>query len=138
MKRVGEYAIQTSTRLSFDEAVSTVSAFLKEEGFGILTQIDVKETLKKKLDIDYKPFTILGACNPPFAHRALEAVPQVSVLLPCNVAVWDEGDHRIIATMEPKIMAEIIRNDTLTEIAAEVSAKIHQVIARLEQMEPHA
>ena len=89
MKTIGTYALQVTTRLRFEDAIARVTELLAEKGFGVLTEIDVKATLKKKLGLDYKPYKILGACNPHVAHRAQEAEPYVGVLLPCNVVVWD-------------------------------------------------
>jgi len=138
LEQIGGYALQTTTKIGFDNLLVKVAELLKEEGFGILTEIDVKETMKKKLDIDYKPFRILGACNPVFAHRSLGAVPQISVLLPCNVVVWDDGDHRVVAMMEPTVMSRIIDNTEIKSVATEVSAKLHRVIEKIEKLNPDA
>jgi uncharacterized protein (DUF302 family) len=126
-----KYYIQARTSLGFDDAIARVTELLKEEGFGVLTEIDVQATLKKKLDIDYKPYRILGACNPPFAHKALSAEPLIGVLLPCNVIVWDDGDDRVVAAMEPLIMAEIIGKPAVAEIAAQTSERIHRVVGKI-------
>ena len=134
MESIGGYAIQTTTRLGFERILVEVVELLKEEGFGILTEIDVKETFKKKLDIEYKPFRILGACNPAFAHRTLGAVPQVSVFLPCNVVIWDEGDYRVVAAMDPMIMSQIIDNPEIQIVAKEVSDRLRRVIAKVEKL----
>jgi uncharacterized protein (DUF302 family) len=109
-----KYYIQARTRLGFEDAIARVIELLKEEGFGVLTEIDVQATLKRKLDMDYKPYRILGACNPSFAHQALNVEPLIGVFLPCNVVVWDDGDDRVVAAMEPIIMAEIIGNPAVS------------------------
>lgn len=132
MEAIKEFAWRTTTHLGFEDAIEKMTEFLQEEGFGVLTEIDVTATLKKKLDVDYKPFRILGACNPPFAHKALEADHLVSVLLPCNVVVWDEGDHRVIAAMNPGMMTEFIDAPQIKELAAEVNEKIQSVLDRIE------
>ena len=131
MKTIGSYAIEVITQRSFDDAIARVTELLAEEGFGVLTEIDVKATLKKKLDADVRPYKILGACNAPFAHRALAAEPHVGVLLPCNVVVWDEGTHRVVTAMEPKVMAQVVDHPELLAVANEVSAKIHRVLEKL-------
>lgn len=133
MDTIGGYANKVTTSLGFDEAVEKVTALLQEQGFGVLTEIDVKAILKKKLNLDYKPYRILGACNPPFAHKALEAENLVGVLLPCNVVIWDDGNRRVVAAMEPKIMAQIIDNPALHSVAEEVSARIHRVLEGMEK-----
>lgn len=133
METIGGYANKITTSLGFDQAVEKITALLQEQGFGVLTEIDVKATLKKKLNLDYKPYRILGACNPPLAHKALEAENLVGVLLPCNVVVWDDGNRRVVAAMEPKIMAQIIDNPTLHTVAEEVSARIHRVLEGIEK-----
>jgi len=138
MNTIGNYGLQVTTSLSFEDTISKATEFLKEEGFGILTEIDVKKTLKEKIDIDFKPFRILGACNPSFAHRSISAVPEISVFLPCNVVVWDEGTHRVVTMMDPAIMSSIVDNDQLKVVAAEVSTKLHKVIHRIEEFKPNA
>lgn len=132
MKTIGSYALETTTTRSFDDAIARVTELLAEEGFGVLTEIDVKATLAKKLGIDRPAYKILGACNPPFAHRALEAEPHVGVLMPCNVVVWDEGTHRVVTAMEPKVMAQVVDAPALVAVAEEVSAKIRRVIERVD------
>jgi uncharacterized protein (DUF302 family) len=132
MRAIGAYALQVTTRRSFEDALQRVTELLAEQGFGVLTEIDVQATLKKKLGLNYKPYKILGACNPSFAHRALEAEPHIGVLLPCNIVIWDEGDHRIVAAMEPKVMAEVVDASAVRQIAEEVSARIHSVLERID------
>ena len=132
MKTIGTYAFEVTTRLAFEDAIASVTRLLAEEGFGVLTEIDVQAPLKKRLDLNYKPYRILGACNAQFAHRALEAEPHLGVLLPCNVVVWDDGDQRVVAAMEPKVMAAIIDSPEVRQVADEVSARLHRVLERLD------
>ncbi len=131
VKTIGTYAIQVETKRSFDDAVARATELLAEQGFGVLTEIDVKATLKKKLNLDFKPYRILGACNPTFAHRVLETEPYVGVLLPCNVVVWDEGAHRVVAAMEPKVMAGIVDAPEVAQVAEEVSRRLRWVLERI-------
>jgi uncharacterized protein (DUF302 family) len=131
MQTIGGYALRTTTRRSFEDAIARATELLAEQGFGVLTEIDVKATLKKKLDLDTRPYRILGACNPGFAHRALEAEPHIGVLLPCNVVVWDEGDHRVVAAMEPRMMAQIVNQPEVAAVADEVSKKIRWVVEHI-------
>ena len=133
MKTTGTYAVEVVTRLGFDDAIRRVTELLAEQGFGVLTEIDVRATLKKRLDLDFKPYTILGACNPTLAHRALQAEPHVGVLLPCNVVVWDEGDHRVVAAMEPQVMGDIVHDDAIRPIAAEASGRIRKALEGIER-----
>jgi uncharacterized protein (DUF302 family) len=128
MKTIGRYAIEVTTRRTFEDAIARATELLAEQGFGVLTEIDVQATMKKKLDVDVRPYRILGACNAPFAHRALAAVPHAGVLLPCNVVVWDEGDHRVVTAMEPRLMAEIVDHPEMKAVADEVSARLHAVL----------
>ncbi len=132
MKTTGTYAFEVTTARGFDDTIRKVTELLAGQGFGVLTEIDVQSTLKKKLGIDTKPYRILGACNPPFAHRALSAEPHVGVLLPCNVVVWDEGDHRVVAAMEPRLMASIVDSDEVRAVGEEVSRRLHQVLEQLD------
>jgi uncharacterized protein (DUF302 family) len=129
---IGSYAIRIETRLPFDEAIRKVTERLAAQGFGILTEIDVQATLKQKLGLDTRPYRILGACNPPFAHRALTAEPLVGVFLPCNVVVWDEGDRRVIAAMEPRVLAEVMGRREISDIADQVSPKIRAALEEFE------
>jgi len=131
MRTIGTYAFEVTTDRGFDETIARVTGLLAEEGFGVLTQIDVQATLKQKLGLDTPPYRILGACNPPFAHCALEAEKHVGVLLPCNVCVWDEGRHRVVAAMEPKVMAGLVDSPEVTRVAEEVSERLHRVLAKL-------
>ncbi len=131
MKTIGTYAFEVTTRRSFDDAIARITELLAEQGFGVLTEIDVQATLKKKLGQDTRPYRILGACNPLFAHRALEAIPHVGVLLPCNVVVWDEGDQRVVAAMEPLVMAQVVDHPDMRTIADEVSARLHAALEKL-------
>jgi len=133
MKMIGTFAMQTTTKRAFDDAIQRATALLAEQGFGVLTEIDVQATLKRKLGIDSRPYRILGACNPAFAHRALEADPCVGVLLPCNVVVWDEGDHRVVAAMEPRLMAQVVDAPEIRSIAEEVSARLRAVLEKFDQ-----
>ena len=119
--------------VSFDEAVSRVTDELKKEGFGILTDIDVKETLKKKLDVDFKKYRILGACNPPFAYQALQAESKIGTMLPCNVIVQETEDGKVeVAAIDPIASMQAVENPALQEIANQVQAKLKSIIAKLE------
>jgi len=116
----------------FEEAIDKVTGLLKEEGFGILTEIDVKQTLKKKLDVDFKPYKILGACNPHFAYQAFQTEDKIGALLPCNVIVIDQGQGRTeVAIMDAGSMMQQIGNDKLGEIAGEVSKRMEGVLDKL-------
>ena len=117
---------------SFDDTIETVTEELKKEGFGILTEIDVKETLKKKLDVDFRNYRILGACNPPFAYKALQAEPNVGVMLPCNVIVQEKENGAIeVAAVDPLASMKAIENPELEKIAGEVRDKLKAVVDRL-------
>ena len=117
---------------SFDEAIENVTAALKEQGFGVLTEIDVRETLKKKLDVAFRPYRILGACNPPYAQRALQAEGKIGILLPCNVVVDELAPERIeVAAVDPLEAMAMIDNPELQAIAAEIGEKLKKVLARL-------
>ncbi|MFQ5353326.1 MAG: DUF302 domain-containing protein, partial [Thermodesulfobacteriota bacterium] len=117
---------------SFDEAIARVTAELKDEGFGILTEIDVKETLKKKLDVDFYKYTILGACNPTYAYRALQAEDKIGLMLPCNVIVQErENGVVVVSAVDPVASMQAIRNHELGETAAAVREKLKAVIDSL-------
>jgi uncharacterized protein (DUF302 family) len=122
------YTLSTTTQLGFDDAVERVRAELKAEGFGVLCEIDVRETLKAKLDVDGEPYLILGACNPPLAHQALNAEPELGVLLPCNVVVYRRNEITHIAAVDAERMLSLIANDQLAPIARNVQDKLHRVV----------
>lgn len=127
-----EYYFSKETSLSFEKAIEKVKAELKKEGFGILTEIDVKGTLKEKLNVDFKNYRILGACNPPFAYRALQAVDKIGVMLPCNVIVHEKDNGIIeVATINPLASMQIVNNDGLKEIADEVADRLQRVVSNL-------
>ena len=126
------FGLHTTFRGSFDDAIAKVGEELKVEGFGILTEIDVKATLKKKLDVDFRRYTILGACNPPFAHRALEASLGVGLLLPCNVVVYEEdGGSTHVAAIDPLETIAARGGEELASLAREVHDRLARVIARV-------
>jgi len=127
-KTAPEIGFGKTVDLSFAAAVEKAETTLKDEGFGILTRIDVKATLKEKLDVDRDPFVILGACNPPFAHRALELEPRVGMLMPCNVVVRREGDRVRVEAMNPGLMATMFPGSGLEPVAREVAERLRRVI----------
>jgi len=128
-----KYAIHKVLDISYEDALEKVPAALKTEGFGVLTEIDVKATLKKKLDVDFRKYKILGACNPPLAHKALSAELDVGVLLPCNVVVWENDEGKTtIAAMDPyEVMASLIDNPEVKGLAEEVRTKITRALDTL-------
>ena len=118
---------------SFSEAVDRVTEELKNEGFGVLTEIDVKETLKKKLGVDFRPYKILGACNPPFAYQALQAEDKIGLMLPCNVVVQETSEGKIeVSAVDPVASMESIDNPQLQDVALKVQAKLKRVIDNLQ------
>ena len=117
--------------VTFDEAKEKVTQALKDEGFGVLTEIDVRSTLKNKLDIDFKPYHILGACNPPYAHQALQSEDYIGLMLPCNVVVKQEAGHIDVAAVDPLASMQAVENERLEMIALEIRNKLEQVIDSL-------
>jgi len=126
-----QYGFSRTTDLSFDKAVERVTEELKKEGFGVLTTIDVKETMKKKLNVDFKNYVILGACNPPFAYRALQVEEQVGLLLPCNVIVYEKDAGSVVAIFDPMVMTDVMENEQMEPIAREVRERLERVIANI-------
>ena len=116
---------------SFDETVARTRELLSNEGFGVITEIDVRETMKKKLNVDFRNYLILGACNPPLAHRALESEDKIGVLLPCNVIVQETADGVEVAAMDPVAAMGAIGNSALEGVAGEVKARLDRVVAGL-------
>ena len=126
-----EIGFRTRLKLDYEQAVQAARAALQEEGFGVLTEIDVRATLKAKLAKDFRRYVILGACNPPLAHRALEADPSVGLLLPCNVIVYEEGDGSVVAAVDPLGLLGVLDNPALREVAQEAEARLRRVIKKL-------
>lgn len=116
---------------SFEEAVARTREALAGEGFGVITEVDVRDTMRKKLDVDFRNYIILGACNPPLAHRALETEDKIGVLLPCNVIVQETDEGVEIAAMDPVAAMGAIGNDDLESVAGEVKQKLDRVVAAL-------
>lgn len=127
-----KYAFGKAVPLAQDEAIARVTQELAKEGFGVLTEIDVAATLKKKLGIDVPPYRILGACNPQFAHRALQAEPEIGALLPCNVVVrTDAGGRTMVEVMDPAAVLGLVQRDDIAPIATEVRQRLERVLAAL-------
>jgi uncharacterized protein (DUF302 family) len=125
------YGFGTRVSLPFEVAVEKTKAALKEQGFGVLTEIDVKKTLKEKLNADFRPYRILGACNPPLAHRALSAELGVGLLLPCNVVVYEDGDGSVVEAMDPEAALGVVGNSALEPIARAAREKLQNAISSL-------
>lgn len=126
------YHFSKTLNLGFQQAVDRVTEQLKLQGFGILTQIDVRQTLKNKLDVDFRPYLILGACNPPLAHRALQAEPHIGTMLPCNVIVQEHAAGRVeVSAIDPVASMAAVNNEALTAIASDVRTRLQAVVAAL-------
>ncbi|MFO7890439.1 MAG: DUF302 domain-containing protein [bacterium] len=125
------YAFTKTVNRDFDQTIQKLTEELKKEGFGILTEIDVQATLKKKLDVDFRPYKILGACNPSFAYKALQAEEQIALMLPCNVIVYvNEEKETVVAAIDPEASMTAIDNPELQGINKEVQTKLRSVIER--------
>jgi uncharacterized protein (DUF302 family) len=124
------YGMSTTVDLPYDTAVERIRAALLEQGFGVLTEIDVRATLKKKLDAEFRPYVILGACNPPLAKHALETEPDIGLLLPCNVVVYeaDQPEQTVISAMDPEAALGLAGNDALRGIATEVKGRVRKAL----------
>lgn len=123
-----QYGFSKTVDMPFEMTIEKVTAELKKEGFGVLTTIDVKETLKQKINVDFKKYTILGACNPPIAHRALLEEEQIGLLLPCNVIVYEKDGKTQVSIFDPMVMTWILENDQMKPIATEVQEKLQRVL----------
>ena len=127
--KIMEYHISKTVRGTFDDVVSKVKDELKKEGFGVLTEIDITKTLKSKLYVDFRKYVILGACNPEYAHNALQAEDKVGTMLPCNVIVQEKGEGQIeVAAVNPKASMMAIENEKLEQLATDVTQKLSNVI----------
>lgn len=126
-----KYVFGKTVSLGFEQAVSSVTEELAKEGFGVLTEIDVAATLKKKLGLDMPPYRILGACNPQFAHKAIELEPQIGALLPCNVVVRAEKGKTRVDIMDPQAVLQLVQRPEIEGIASEVRARLERVVAAL-------
>jgi uncharacterized protein (DUF302 family) len=133
-RTVSSYTLSRTTALAFDAAVARVREELATEGFGVLCEIDVQATLKNKLGVEREPYLILGACNPPLAHAALEAEPELGTLLPCNVVVYRRRGQTHIAAVDAEQMLSIVGNDEVTATAAEVRRRLSAVVDRAVDM----
>jgi len=130
-KTVTDYAYRTKLGLPYEQAVEKTTATLKEEGFGVLMEIDVKATLKKKLEADFRRYVILGACNPPLAHQALKAELEIGLLLPCNVIVYEENGGSVVSIVDPISMLGVVENPELSPVADEARTRLRRVIESL-------
>ena len=129
-----ELGIRTRLSLPYEQAVQKTTEALKAEGFGVLTEVDVKATLKQKLNADFRRYVILGACNPPLAHRALSANLDVGLLLPCNVTVYEEDGGAVVTAVDPMAMLGVMKDDQVVcEVAEEARARLIRVIESLKQ-----
>lgn len=123
-----DFTQRIETDLSYEEAIERVIATLKDQGFGVLTRIDMRQTLQDKIGVDTPPQMILGACNPELAHRATSADPRIAALLPCNVVVRTEGERTVIEALSPALMADVTENDELRPVAHEAAERIQAAL----------
>ena len=129
---MSDFGIKRELDISYEEAIVKIKANLKEEGFGVLTEIDVKETLKKKIDVDFKKYIILGACSPKFAFKALTAEPEIGLLLPCNVIVYENDNGKtVVSAFDPITGMNIINKPEIKEVAEAVSEKLTRAVNSL-------
>lgn len=128
-----KYGLRREVALPYPQAVERVREELGTEGFGVLTEIDVKATLKQKIDVDFRPYVILGACNPTLAHQALSEEADIGLLLPCNVIVYqtDRPEHCVVAAIDPVTQLSVTGNEELTPVSQDVQARLRRVIERI-------
>ena len=132
MSNLSDFRLHVKLDLPYEEAIERVTALLKEQGFGVLTEIDVKATLKKKLDVDFRKYVILGACNPPLAHRALTNELELGLLLPCNVIVYEDNAGSTVSILDPISMLGVVQNPNLDAVAQEAGERLQLVIEGLD------
>jgi uncharacterized protein (DUF302 family) len=126
------YGMKKTVALGYDEAVEKVRGALKDQGFGVLTEIDIKEKMKEKLGVDFQRYIILGACNPPLAHKALLAEPDIGLLLPCNVIVYEHGEREsVVAAVDPEAMMQVTGNEILRTVAEDAKARLRKALANV-------
>jgi uncharacterized protein (DUF302 family) len=123
-----QYGFSKTVDMPYELTIEKVATELKKEGFGVLTSIDIKETLKQKIDVDFKKYAILGACNPPIAHKALQEEEELGLLLPCNVIVYEKDNKTRVSIFDPMVMTWIIENDNIKPIATEVQERLQRVL----------
>jgi uncharacterized protein (DUF302 family) len=123
-----QYGFSKDVALSYEDTINKVTGELKKEGFGVLTKIDVKDTLKNKIDVDFKKYSILGACNPTLAYKALQAEEDIGLLLPCNVVVYEKDEKSVVSILNPSLMKDIVSNESINSIADEVNEKLQRVL----------
>lgn len=126
-----EYGFSKDVALSYEDTISKVTGELEKEGFGVLTKIDVKDTLKNKINVKFKKYSILGACNPTLAHKALQNEEDIGLLLPCNVVVYEKDEKSVVSVFNPSLMKDIVSNESINSIADEVNEKLHRVLERV-------
>ncbi|MFH1892544.1 MAG: DUF302 domain-containing protein [Candidatus Zixiibacteriota bacterium] len=127
-----KYTFGKSTKMTYDEALAKLPDLLKEEGFGVLTEIDVKETMKKKLDVGFRKYKILGACNPKLAYQAFQAEIEIGALLPCNVIVYeDDSGKAVVSFMDPLMALGFIGNESLSGVAKEANDRLRRVLDKI-------
>lgn len=129
---IPEYASRTLLDLPYEQAIEKVTSALKEEGFGVMTEIDVQATLKQKLDVDFRKYMILGACNPSLAHEALKVENEIGLLLPCNVIVYEDDGKSVVSIIDPVSMFGVVKNPDLDSVAEEARARLQRVIKSLQ------
>ena len=123
-----QYGFSKDVALSYEDTINKVTGELKKEGFGVLTKIDVKDTLKNKIDVDFKKYSILGACNPTLAYKALQAEEDIGLLLPCNVVVYEKDEKSVVSILNPSLMKDIVSNESINSIADGVNEKLQRVL----------